>query len=74
MARLSALPTPGAKFYRALHGLSIGAWAVIWALAGPAHWLQSVVFVSNVSMATALLTSFAAWGSTRVEVKQDEAA
>lgn len=54
------------------HGISVWVWALIWIVAGFRGWLSSVTFVSHISMATALLTSFAAWCSTRVEVKQDK--
>lgn len=56
------------------HGVCVWVWVLIWIVAGIFGWLSSVTFVSHVSMATALLTSFAAWCSTRVEVKQDEVA
>lgn len=57
---------------RAFHGYSIMIWAIIWAVAIPLHWINSIAFISHVTMATALLTSFAAWCASRVEVKQDE--
>lgn len=58
---------------RRLHGCSIVVWALLWVLASLVGWIQLVVFISHVTMATAMLTSFAAWCSSRVEVKQDEA-
>lgn len=59
-------------FLRGFHGWCITLWACIWAVAVPMGWIQSITFVSHVTMATALLTSFAAWCAARVEVKQDE--
>jgi hypothetical protein len=59
-------------FLRAFHGWSIIAWAIIWGLAVPLGWIDSIAFISHVTIVTALLTSFAAWCAARVEVKQDE--
>lgn len=59
-------------FLKAFHGWSIVAWAVLWGVAIPLGWINSIAFISHVTMATALLTSFAAWCASRVEVKQDE--
>jgi hypothetical protein len=61
-----------AKQLKAFHGTCVWLWCLLWLVAGIFGWLSSVTFVSHISMATALLTSFAAWCSTRVEVKQDE--
>jgi hypothetical protein len=59
---------------RAFHGWSILMWGIVWIFATvPAiDWVASIRFISHVTMATALLTSFAAWCASRVEVKQDE--
>jgi hypothetical protein len=54
-----------------MQGWLILFWLVLWAVAIPIGWISSVAFISHVTMATAVLTSFAAWASGRVEVKQD---
>lgn len=62
------------KVIRALHGWSIIMWAAVWVVASEPvfAWVESIRFISHVTMATALLTSFAAWCAARVEVRQEE--
>lgn len=59
-------------FLKGFHGWCIVGWALVWGVAHPLGWINSIAFISEVTMATALLTSFAAWCAARVEVKQDE--
>lgn len=71
MRRLAgALSSPMAL--RRFHFWCIVVWALLWMLAGLIGWIQLVAFISHVTMATAMLTSFAAYCASRVEVKQDE--
>lgn len=60
------------QFLKAFHGWCILLWAVLWVVATMFNWVALVIFISHVTMATAMLTSFAAWAASRVEVKQDE--
>lgn len=46
-------------------------WAVLWLVASVTGWVNLVAFISHVTMATAVLTSFAAWQAARVEVNQN---
>lgn len=59
-------------FLRAFHGWCTAAWLPITALAYLAGWLQSVLFVSVVSMVALFLGSFSAWQAARVEAQQDD--
>lgn len=59
-------------FLRAFHGWCTAFWLPFTALAYVAGWLQSVVFVSLVSMVALFLGSFSSWQAARVEVKQEE--
>lgn len=58
-------------FLRAFHGWCTAFWLPFTALAYVLGWLQSVVFVSLVSMIALFLGSFSAWQASRTEVKQD---
>jgi hypothetical protein len=58
-------------FLRAFHGYSTAFWLPFTALAYALGWLQSVTFVSLVSMIALFLGSFSAWQAARVEVQQD---
>jgi hypothetical protein len=59
---------------KAFHGWWILIWAIIWVIASEpiTGWVKHISFISHVTMATALLTSFAAWCASRTEVKQDK--
>jgi hypothetical protein len=59
-------------FLRAFHGWCTAIWLPFTALAYFLGWLESVVFVSLVSMIALFLGSFSAWQAARVEVKQEE--
>jgi hypothetical protein len=58
---------------RAFHGTCILVWVALWIAGTIFDWVQIVAFVSHVSLATAVLTSWSAWQSSRVEVKQESA-
>ena len=60
------------EILRAFHGWSTAFWLPFTALAYFLGWLESVVFVSLVSMLALFLGSFSSWQAARVEVKQDD--
>lgn len=70
MRIVSALGDP--RFLRAFHGWCTAFWLPFTALAYKLGWLESVVFVSLVSMVALFLGSFSSWQATRVEVKVDD--
>jgi hypothetical protein len=59
-------------FLRAFHGWSTIFWVPFTVLAFFLGWLQSVTFVSLVSMVALFLGSFSSWQASRTEVAQDE--
>lgn len=59
-------------FLRAFHGWSTAFWLPFTGVAFAFGWLQSVTFVSLMSMIALFLGSFSAWQAARVEVRQDE--
>lgn len=59
-------------FLRAFHGWSTAFWLPFTGLAYALGWLESVTFVSLISMVALFLGSFSAWQAARVEVKQEE--
>ena len=59
-------------FLRAFHGWCTAFWIPFTILAYSVGWLESVVFVSLVSMVALFLGSFSAWQAARTEVKQEE--
>lgn len=60
------------QFLRAFHGWSTLFWLPFTGLAFAAGWLESVTFVSLMSMVALFLGSFSSWQASRVEVVQDE--
>lgn len=60
------------QFLRSFHGWSTAFWLPFTGLAFALGWLNSVVFVSLMSMVALFLGSFSAWQAARVEVNQDE--
>lgn len=65
--------TPNSRLVHRLNMSGVVFFLLLWIVAMPTGWIHSVTFVSHVSMATAVFTCFAAWCSSRVEVKQEEA-
>ena len=59
-------------FLRKFHGWSTALWIPFTGLAYALNWLQSVTFVSLMSMIALFLGSFSSWQAARTEVKQDE--
>jgi hypothetical protein len=60
------------EFLRAFHGWSTAFWIPFTLLAFAMGWLESVTFVSLISMLALFLGSFSAWQAARTEVRQDE--
>ena len=60
------------SFLRGFHGWSTAFWLPFTGLAYLLGWLESVTFVSLISMLALFLGSFSSWQAARVEVKQDE--
>lgn len=58
-------------FLQAFHGWCTALWLPITAVAYFLGWLQSVAFVSIISMVALFLGSFSAWQAARTEVKQE---
>lgn len=56
---------------RQFHGWCTALWLPVTGLAYYLKWLESVVFVSLISMLALFLGSFSAWQAARTEVKQD---
>jgi hypothetical protein len=56
-----------ADFLRSFHGWCTAAWLPVTAVAYALGWLQSVLFVSVVSMVALFLGSFSSWQASRVE-------
>lgn len=59
-------------FLRAFHGWCTLLWLPITLVAYLAGWLESVIFVSVISMVALFLGSFSAWQASRTEVAQDK--
>ena len=59
------------EFLRAFHGWCTAFWLPFTALAYFLGWLDSVLFVSLVSMLALFLGSFSSWQASRVEVLQE---
>ena len=57
---------------RAFHGWCTILWIPITIAAFFLGWLESVTFVSLISMLALFLGSFSAWQAARTEVKQDQ--
>jgi hypothetical protein len=60
------------EFLRKFHGWCTALWIPFTGLAFALGWLQSVVFVSLMSMIALFLGSFSSWQAARTEVKQDQ--
>lgn len=60
------------KFWKYFHLVGIFFFIALWAAAWIFGWVQSVVFVSHVSMVALVLAEFSAWQASRTEQKEDE--
>lgn len=56
---------------RHIHAALTVFWLALWGVAALSGWLKSVVFVSHLSIAALVLSSFAGWQSARAEDKAD---
>ena len=61
-----------AVFLRKFHGFCTLFWIPFTILAYAVGWLESVIFVSLVSMLALFLGSFSSWQASRAEVKIDD--
>lgn len=60
------------QFLRAFHGWCTVFWVPFTVLSYSVGWLESVTFVSLVSMVALFLGSFSSWQAARVEVVQQK--
>lgn len=59
------------QFWKWMHFVGIFIVIGIWILAIPTGWIQSVTFVSHISMAALVLAEISSWQGSRTEQKQD---
>lgn len=59
------------KTLRRVHGGLVLFWIALWIAATVLNWVDSVRFISHLSVAALVLGSLASWQSARVEVKQE---
>ena len=55
-----------------IHFVAIIFFVALWAAAWHFRWVESVVFVSHVSMVALVLAEIGAWQASRTEAKQDK--
>ena len=55
-----------------VHGVAVVVLLVLWAAATKFGWVESVVFVSHMSMLALVLAEIAAWQGARTEAKEDK--
>ena len=60
------------KTWKWIHFSFIFGFLALWAAAWHFKWVESVVFVSHVSMVALVLAEISAWQAARTESKQDE--
>lgn len=60
------------RFWKIVHFYGIFLFIGVWIAAGIFHWLNSVTFVSHVSMAALVLAEISSWQGSRTEQKQDK--
>jgi hypothetical protein len=60
------------RFWKRVHFVGIFVMIAIWVVAGIFGWLQSVTFVSHISMAALVLAEISSWQGSRTEQKQDK--
>lgn len=63
-----------AKFLREFHGWATIFWIVLIPIAYFTGWLESVTFVSALSLWALVASHWAAWQASRVEEKEDDKA
>lgn len=60
------------RFWKYLHLAGIIFFLALWLVASLVGWIESVRFVSHVSMAALVLAELSAWQAARVEQKEDK--
>lgn len=60
------------KVLEVIHGGFVIFWVGLWITAAFKGWLESVVFVSHLSVVALVLSSWAAWQAARTEVRQEK--
>ena len=60
------------RLWEWIHGIAVIIFIIIWILAVPFGWIQSVTFVSHMSMIALVYAAVSAWQAARVERKEDE--
>lgn len=60
------------KHWKWIHLSFVFLFAAIWVAAVPTGWIQSVTFVSHMSMAALVYAGVSSWQAARVEEKEDE--
>jgi hypothetical protein len=60
------------KKLKYVHGGLVIFWILLWIVAAITGWIQSVAFVSHMSMAALVLGSASAWQAARTEEKEEE--
>lgn len=58
--------------WRTLNALGAGLSAVLWFIASLTGWVNSVAFISHISMATMIFTFIAAWRADVPTREEDE--
>lgn len=61
-----------ARAWRRVHGWATFGFLLLWGVAIPTGWIDSVRFVSHMSMLALVYTGVCAWQAGRTEVKVDE--
>lgn len=60
------------RFWKWFHLVGVFAMIALWAIATLTKLVESVTFVSHVSMLALVLAEFSAWQASRTEQKQDQ--
>lgn len=61
-----------ARGWRRVHGWATLGFLALWGVAIPTGWINSVAFVSHISMIALAYAALSAWQAGRAEVKVDE--
>lgn len=60
------------RFWKWIHLVGIFVALAVWGAAMYFRWLESVAFVSHISMAALVLAEISSWQGSRTEQKQDK--
>lgn len=58
--------------WKLVHGGLFLFWIALWIVASLTGWIESVAFVSHISMIALVLASVSSWQAARTEEKEDE--